>query len=184
MPLFKRDSGIAIVTAAGIVQVTVKPRFHPLLFIVEGGALAAFIFFGWNRGLVLFRAQPLLFSFLVLAIATSIWHQLSGSEEIEFDGQKQTLVIRRNVLGWLHTREFAFSDLSALEPRYGEDDESNPDGLRFKAGARTITFAKGINADQADRVIAAVQDAMPEAAHRLLSENDPFDQHFTTLNLR
>ena len=184
MPLLKRDSGMAIVTASGIVQVTVKPRFHPLLFIVEGGALAAFLYFGWNRGLVLFRAQPLLFSLLVLAVATSIWHQLSGSEEIEFDGQKQTLVIRRSVLGWAHTREFAFSDLSALEPRYGEDDESNRDGLRCKAGTGTITFAKGINADQADRVIAAVQDAMPEAAHRLLSENDPFDQHFTTLNLR
>jgi hypothetical protein len=167
-----------------MVRVNVKPRFHPLLFIIEGGALAAFIYFGWDRGLALFRAQPLLFSLVVLGIATSIWHQLSGSEEIEFNGQKQILLVRRSVLGWPRTREFAFNELSALEPRYGEDDESNPDGLSCRAGGRTITFGKGLNAGQADSVIAAVQCAMPETAHRLLSGNDPFEQHFTTLKLR
>jgi hypothetical protein len=184
MPLFKKDSEIAIASASGMLQVTVKPRFHPLLFILEAVALIGFAYFGRNQGLAFYRTQPLFFSLLVLGIAASLWHQLSGSEQIEFDGQKQVLVIRRSVLGWPHAREFAFNDLSALEPRYAEDDESNPDGLRCKAGARTITFGRGLNAEQADRILAELQRALPDAAHRLLSGNDPFGIHFTTLNLK
>lgn len=184
MPLFKRDSEIAIMSASGMLRVTVKPRFHPLVFIVEGAALAGFIFFGWKQGWALHGQPSFLFSLLALGIGTSIWHQLSGSEEIEFNGQTQTLVVRRSVLGWPRTTELAFNDLSALEPRYARENEGNSDGLRCKAGDRTITFGKGLSEDQVDGVLAELQRALPEVAHRLLSGNDPFEKHFTTLNLR
>jgi hypothetical protein len=179
---FKRASEIQILGASGMLRVTVKPKSGPSLLVLQAGALAVFIYFGWNRWLSFYRREPIFFIFLAVGIASSLWFQLSGSEEIEFDGQRQILAIRRRVLGWPLTREFSLDQVSALEPRYA-DENNNPDGLRCKVGIRTITFGKGINAEQADRILAELQSALPDAAHRLLAGTDPFGKHFTTLKL-
>ena len=180
---FKRESEIEILGASGMLRVTIKPKSGPSLFVLQAACLAAFIYFGWNGWRSFHGEGPLWFTLLLVGIASSLWFQLSGSEEIEFDGQRQVLAIRRRVLGWPRTREFSLNAVSALEPRYAEED-TNPDGLRCKVGFGTITFGKGVNAEQADRILAELQRSLPDAAHQLLAGSDPFGKHFTTLKLR
>jgi hypothetical protein len=181
MQWFKKESEIEILGASGMLRVTVKPKFRPSLLVFQAGCLAAFIYFGWNRWLAFVREEPVYSTMFAVGIASSLWYQLSGSEEIEFDGQRKVLAIRRSIFGWPRTGEYALDDVTALEPRDAEDN--NSDGLRCKVGSRPITFAKGVNAEQADRILAELQRALPDAAHQLLAGNDPFGKHFTTLKL-
>jgi len=182
MWLGKKESEVEIQRASGMLRVTVKPKRNPILLFVEVGVIAAFVYLKWNRLPAMFQRDPIYWTLLGLGVVTSLWFQLSGSEEIEFDGQRQLLVIRRSLLGWPRTWEYVFPDICALGRR--EPTDNNPDGLTCRWNGRTITFAKGISSEQADDVLSELQQALPDAAHGLMAGGDPFGKHFIALNLQ
>lgn len=179
---FKKECEIEAWGASAMLRVTVKPKFQPLPLALEALGLAVFIVLGWNRWLDLYRRLPSFFILFLIGAVTSLWYRFTGAEEIEFDGQRRVLTIRENILGWPRVREYSLDAVSALEPRY-DQNQDGPQGLCCKVGKRTITFGKGVNAEQANRILAELQRAFPEASHAFLAGNDPFDKHFTTLKL-
>ena len=55
--------------------------------------------------------------------------------------------------------------------------------FRCKVGWRRVSFGKYLSQEQADRVIAELETALPNVAKHLLSGPDPFQRHVDTLKV-
>ena len=171
-------------SASGMLRIAVKPQFNLLVSLAQAAGVGGYVYL-FRTGWLGSHRQLGGYSFVLAAgLAASLWFQLSGAEEIEFDGQQQVLRVRRSGLRWPRVSEYPLDSVSALETRYGYDDrDAEPDGLCCRVGNLPVSFAKGLNAEQADKVLAELQSAFPDLAHRLLTGKEPFGDHFTTLKL-
>jgi hypothetical protein len=163
MGLFSDRAKMEIVAASGGLRVGVQPSPSPALMGLEAVttfAFAVFVFRQWPKLPLLFH---ILLPWAVIAAILAWFYQLSGSEVIEFDLQK--LTIRRYVLGWERTREYAVENCSELDWRKQSSEDRY--GLQCMCGWRTIRFAQYVSESQAIEILTALQKELPDVAQRM-----------------
>ena len=177
---FNQEADVEISATSGTLRVTVHPKTHWFLMLVEVAIVASLVmslYRDWDRMTLLPRGL------LLWAIAGAVvawFYQLSGSEIIEFDAQK--LIIRKDILGWQRNREYSIEDCHELEWRE-KKGKSGRCGLQCKVGWRTVTFGEYVSDEKAIEILAVLQNQLPDLAQKLLVTSDPTKKHFTTLDL-
>jgi len=178
MSRFSQETEVEIIVASGTVRVTIHPKPHWFFLLFQAAVMIVFariLFQHWG-------AMPVLFGILALcAIGAELigwFYQLSGSEVIEFDSQ--TLVIRKDVLGWQPVSEYLIDNCTGLDSLENSEDHCS---LQCKVGWRTIRFAQYISPEKAMEILAALHDALPEAAERMGATRGSVKNQITTLDL-
>lgn len=173
------EADVEISARSGMLRVTVHPKTHWLLMLVQVAVIAFFslyLYRGWTGISLLFRGLLL---WAVACAVTAWFYQLSGSELIEIDSQKMT--IRKNILGWERTSEYPLEDCSELEWREPREDDYY--GLQCKVGWKTVRFGEYVSEARAIEILTVLQRQLPEIADKMLKGPDSSKKHFTTLGL-
>lgn len=180
MKLFDTTPEIEIVTASGMLRVTLRSKVSVPLVLLEA---VAFIFFDvelfryWSKGPVLFRVFAVWV--LVSAPIALLLQVFSGVEVIEFDTQKLTVL--RDFHSWERRREYSLENCSELD--WARGSEGTPESLRCKIGWKTIRFGKNLSEEQAAEILGALRQALPDVARRICAGIGS-TKHFITLDLR
>jgi hypothetical protein len=142
--------------------VRILPRIHWLVGIAT---LAFDVFFIK----LTYRFWPVMTPFirvtwvLVLVSTVSAWiYQLSGEEILEFDSQK--LSLRKGIHGWERKREYKISECTDLEWHEGHEGDSF---LSCKAGRRSIQFGNKLSENDANKILIALQQNLPDVAQKI-----------------
>lgn len=164
MNWYKREAAaVEISTASGLVRVAVRPETH--WFFMAAQAVVVLLL---ARALIgRWASTPLLWRGLVLwgviAAVVAWFYQLSGSEVIEFGPQKLSLC--KDILGWERRLEYRVEECTELQwHKPGEGDNSS---LQCKVGWRRIRFGEYISEEQANEILAALQNKLPEVAQKM-----------------
>lgn len=175
----KQEAQVEISTLSGMLHVTVHPKTHWLLMLVEVAIIVILdvsLFREWAAISLLFRGL-LLWGTIAAVIAW--FYQLSGSEVIEID--PQYLSLHKSVLGWDRTSKYRIGDCRELE--YREQGENDRFGLQCKVGWKTIRFGEYISEDKAIEILTLLQREFPDIAEKLLATPDSSKKHFMVLGL-
>lgn len=182
-----------------LLRVTIRPT-RPWLAIplqVGGLLLAMGIFYyfvfatelSWPEdAAVLYAGIGIAF---VVVLQTIV--QFLGAEMIEINAD--TITVRKMFFGWEHKREYAVKDCSELEWKEGSDFLAHIlgglaflfpgrllPGFKCKVGKRTVTLSKNLSEHDVNRILAALQQALPVVSQQLNAY--PLDgEKFTTLKL-
>lgn len=179
MGLFADKAEVKIDVVSGVLRVRVRPRptalslvVNAIIIVVFGAASLA----SWQHTAWLMRACET----LVLAGSVFAWFQkLSGFEE-EIEIGEHRIRINREVFGWHKVSEFPIEKCSDLDLQTDSKDSRQ---LQFRFGRwRTIEFGYSMSKEQAEQVIDALADSLPDVARRLLPSLD-ITKAWTTLNL-
>jgi uncharacterized membrane protein len=178
MKALNHKAEVEMVFASGAFRVSVRPAPHWLLLLAETAflTLSAFMTFRSWHGTPWVGWTVI----GILALSTAVvWLKVffGSQEEIEFDAQH--LRIRRETLGWNRTSEYPIERCSDLEILTNSE---GPESLQCRFGWRTLQFGSYLSEEQAEKVIAALQDALPHVAQKLLPSLD-ITQHWTTLGV-
>ena len=174
----KHHAEVETTIASGIFRVVIRPspRCWPLTF--QAGIIVLFALVCIRSWKTIPLIERVLISGAVIAGIAAWCEQLFGfSEIIEFD--QKNIRIRTEILGWERMREYPTEQCCDLQV---QDLTSDPHGLQFRVGWRTIEFADYLSEQQAIEVISALQDALPDIAPKLLPSVD-ITKHFTRLGL-
>lgn len=107
------------------------------------------------------------------------FQQLSGLEE-EIEIGDHGIRIRREILGWNKISEYSIEQCSDLDVQTNKGDSRR---LQFRFGKwRTIEFGNHISEEQAENILDALAESLPEIAQKLLPSIDII-KHWTTLDL-
>jgi hypothetical protein len=164
-PFLQQRAAMEIVNAFGVLRATIDYKYPLTLLLFEVLGLTGVTFYGWER---LFLTMPGGRGPIYVAVFTALnlvalGYQLTASQTIELNDRQ--LVISRTNLGWQRTSAYALEKCSHLEWRkyWGK-----PGSFRCKVGWRTISFAKYLSDEQANRLIAELRNSLPDVARRLL----------------
>lgn len=171
---------IEILNASDALRIEVRPKPSAVALAFEGSVLCLFAYFVWKDWTAIGLFSRILLSCGLAAALGSILYQLSGSETIEID--HKSLTISRRNLPFSRTAHYPVSRCSELTVLNASEDQVS--GLQFKAGWKTVRFARYIDDEQADSIISELQHTLPDVAAQLLSSSGGFGSHFTTLNLK
>lgn len=180
MGIFDRTAKVEIMAVSGAVRVTIQPEPNALALVVEA---AGIILFGAYTAHQWHHLSLLMRTFYVWGDITGIiaWlYQLSGTEEIQFDAEN--LTINKNTLGWGKTRRYPTASCNELE-WWPQSRESHRYALRCKVGWRKVGFADYISESQADEILAALQQYLPDVAKTMGATPGAGRSHFTKLGL-
>jgi hypothetical protein len=169
-------ANLEITSTSGVVRVTVRSGMGWFVILFDIALLVIF-----SRTIVrTWPGMPLFNRAIIIAAVTGVFlaslYQLAGAEIIEIDQRK--LTIRGEIFGIRRTREYAIEKCSSLEGR--QRTRGNHDGMKCKVGWRTITFGRYVTDEQTDQILAALQNALPDVARKLLALDS---SEFTTLHL-
>jgi hypothetical protein len=169
-------ANLEITSTSGVVCVTVRSGMGWFVILFDIALLVIL-----SRTIVrTWPGMPLFNRAIIIAVVTSVFlaslYQLVGSEIIEIDQRK--LTIRGEIFGIGRTREYAIESCSSLEGR--QRTRGSHDGMKCKVGRRTITFGRYVTDEQTDQILAALQNALPDVARKLLASDS---SEFTTLHL-
>jgi hypothetical protein len=179
MKLVSSKAEVEIVVASGALRVSICPRPTLGLLLTTAGLIVAFVAISahsWWQSPTLVRIGE---AIAVLGAVVAWFAQLSGSEEQIEIGQ-QGIRISRDILGWNSVSEFPIEQCSDLDV---QSDSERSGRLQFRFGKwRTIEFGNHISNEQAEKVLDALADSLPEIARQLLPSLD-ITKHWTTLDL-
>jgi len=179
MGLFADRAEIEIGTSSGILRVLVCPQPTLASLLLTAAVIVAFVVASaltWRHAAFVERVGEILITF---GAVYAWFQQLSGSEE-EIEIGDRAIRIRREVLGWNRISEYPLEQCSDLELQTTQDDSRR---LQFRFGKwRTIEFGNYISEEQAEKVLAALADSLPEIARKLLPSLD-ITKHWATLHL-
>ncbi|HET9407136.1 MAG TPA: hypothetical protein VFO39_07845 [Candidatus Sulfotelmatobacter sp.] len=179
MALFEHHVEMEVVSGPGLLRAVLRLRPSGALLGIEIVTIVFVDFLllrNWHTQSLLERGLRL---FIVLSGLVAMVKLLSGSEEIiEIDSS--TLKITKEILGWNRTTEYPIDRCSDFQARA---EEGHVGGLQCRVGRwKTIKFADYLSEEQAEEVIAALQDALPDIAEKLLPSMD-ITKHWTMLRL-
>jgi hypothetical protein len=178
MKFLRPQCKVEMLSASGILRVTITPQFN-VWVVVELVGFIAFFAILWKQSPNFYRENPVFWTLFLLALLRGFWYQVSGSEEIEFSQQR--LLLHKDRPLWPLNREYPLAECSGLQTL--EPSEDNSDTLSCRVGTTRVTFGANLSSEQADSIIIELQRALPDAADQLLSSPQVFGKHFTTLNL-
>lgn len=175
---FVSTAEVEIGTTSGALRVLVRPRptlTSLLLTAAIIGAFAAASLSDWQRtGSV----EHILEILVVFGGAVAWFQQLSGSEE-EIEIGDREIRIRREILGWNRISEYSIERCSDLDIQTKNGESRR---LQFRFGKwRTIEFGNHMSKEQAEKVLDALAESLPELARKLLPSID-ITKHWTTLD--
>jgi hypothetical protein len=176
MKFLRHHSEVEMLGGSGMLRVNITPALSSVVYL-EAMALAGILLVGWRSMAADFREHPIRYSFYLLGLLSTLWYQIAGSEEIEFDAQR--VMIRKNRPWWRQTREYPMETCNGLEVL----DTDDRNRFSFKAAGITVSFGRDLSASQADEILDELQRVLPDVSHRLLAGNDVFSRHFTLLKL-
>ena len=106
---------------------------------------------------------------------------LSHSESV-FEFGRNVLQIKRPFFaGFARTSEFAVAKCTELTWR--EPDGEDESVLEFEYGLRTIKFGSGLTTQQAQEILAALQEHLPDVAQQMGMSFAEEKAHYTRLRL-
>ena len=178
MRLPNTDPTIEVSTSSGTLTVTVHPARSWLVVVLELGTFAVFAYFGYKSWPSLSQSFRAVFALAILSGTVGLLFQWSGVEVIEINADKITL--SNSVHGWERKREYETKNCRELE--WMESGEHRSDRLQFKTGRRTISFGQDLTEGQANQILAALQQTLPNVAQQLCSY-PAGKKHFLTLGL-
>jgi hypothetical protein len=155
---------IEISTSSGMLIVRIHPRIHwlPGLAMLAGDVLfAMFLYRFWT--FIPWFVRIIYVLILVSTVPTWIY-ELAGEEILEFDSQK--LTVRRGIHGWERKQEYRISECSDLEWHRGRKGNSS---LGCKAGRSTVHFGKKLSENDANKILTALQQTLPDVAQKICS---------------
>jgi hypothetical protein len=176
---FKQTARVEVAVISGTVRVTVQPAPHWMLLLLQAGVIGMFAVLSF-RARVTMSLIPRILSSLVVIAAIEEWlRQVFGSAEvIEFDSKH--LRVRKETFGWERIREYPLEQCSDLTL---QDESGSPHGLQCRLGRwKTIEFGDYLSQRQAIEVLSALQNGLPDVAHRILLSID-ITKPFSRLNL-
>jgi uncharacterized membrane protein len=179
MKFFKGRCEIEMLGGCGSLQVNIRPVMGPA-FYLEIATLAVILLFGWKTLPATFHDHPIDTTCFFAALLSTLWYQITGSEEIEFDPQR--LVVRKNLAWGPQTREYRLDTCDALEVL--DEKKDGPDRFSLNAAGRTVSFGRNLSVEQAYKVLDELKKALPDVSYRLLQNGDYFSKRLTLLNLR
>jgi len=175
---FRTDPKVGVLATSGMLRVMVDPTPHWIVALLELAGMAVvatFVYRSWGQIALTLR---ILFSVGFISSAFGLLYQLSGTEVIEFDGQR--LIISKGVHGWERKREYQVKDCSELECK--ESSEHAHSSLKCRVGWKAVTFGEYISESQAIEILTALQRTLPDVAQKVCSYPED-KQHFITLGL-
>ena len=179
MGLFADEAEVKIVAASGVLRISVRPQPTLTSLLVSAVLIIGFALmslFSWRQSAVVIRVGELL---LVLGAIFAWFQQLSGSEE-EIEIGQRGVRISREIFGWHRVSEFPIEQCSDLDLQTDKEDSRR---LQFRVGKwRTIEFGNYMSKEQAEKVLDALADSLPEVAQKLLPSLD-ITKHWTMLHL-
>ena len=167
---------VDVVASSGMVSVTVHPtpNWQAGLAAVVGDILIAGLLYEyWPITGFFMRA---IWIFVMASTVLGLVYQLLGEEVIEIDSRN--LTIHKGIHGWERTREYQISRCSDLEWKVGRGASR----LSLKVSGWPKTFAKNISEADADKVLSAIQQTLPDVARQICANPDA-KKHFITLGL-
>jgi hypothetical protein len=165
---------VDVVSRSGMLCVTVHPtpNWQAGLLAVGGDILLAVLLYqDWPITTFFMRAVWIL---LMISAVLGWVYQLLGEEVIEVDSRK--LTIYKGIHGWERTRVYQISECSDLEWHAGHRGGSF---MGCKVGSWPRTFAKNISEADADKVLSALQQTLPDVAQQICAKPG----HFIALGL-
>jgi Integral membrane protein (DUF2244) len=162
-PFLQPRAEVEMVYASGVFRVAIEYNPPLVVLLLEVSGILGVLFWGWDKQWQLipgFRVWGVvLLVFNLVAIASRI----SESQVVEFDDRKVS--VSRSNLGWQRTREYALEKCSGLQWR---KRMGKPNDFVFKYGWRTVSFGTHLRQEQADRLLAGLQNSLPDVAKRLM----------------
>jgi hypothetical protein len=179
MGLFADRAGVEIRLTSGALRVSVRPQPTLASLLLTAALIVAFVaasVSAWRRAALVERIGEILITF---GAVFAWFQQLSGSEE-EIEIGEQGIRIRREVFGWSRISEYSLEQCSDLDLQTTKDDSHR---LQFRLGKwRTIEFGNYMSEKQAENVLNALADSLPEIARKLLPSLD-ITKHWNNLHL-
>ncbi|HEY6305010.1 MAG TPA: hypothetical protein VI488_00965 [Candidatus Angelobacter sp.] len=169
---------VDMVNASGVFRVTIDYKHPVVILLYEAMAIAGALFLGWERQWTWISSLwgPWVVAALIALNLVVLGYRLTATEVIEFSDRQ--LVVSRTNLGWQRTSEYSLEKCSKLE---WNKPWGKPGTFRCKFGWRTISFGEYFSQEQADRLMAELQTALPNVAKHLLGGLEPLPRHFDTL---
>jgi Integral membrane protein (DUF2244) len=162
-PFLQPRAEVEMVYGSGVFRVAIEYKPPLLVLLLEASGILGVLFWGWDKQWQFipgFRVGGVaLLVFNLVAIASRI----SESQVVEFDDRKVS--VSRTNLGWQRTREYALEKCSGLQWR---KRMGKPNDFVFKYGWRTVSFGTHLRQEQADRLLAGLQNSLPNVAKRLM----------------
>ena len=174
----RHQSEVEMMGGSGMLRVNITPALSVMVYM-EAAVLAALLLFGWRYLTAHFSEHPIKYPLYLLGLLSTLWYQIAGSEEIEFDAQR--LVIRKNRPWWRQSREYPVETCTGL--KVCDTDDDNRDRFSVKTGGTTVKFGRDLSTSQAYDILDELHKALPDVSRQLLQRNDPFTSHFILLNL-
>jgi len=177
MTAFFDGPKVDVMASSGRLCVTVHPRPHWQAGLVALGGdviFAAVLYHFWYLSPLSLRVIWIVM--LVSTLFSSVY-QFLGEEIIEIDSQK--LSIRKGIHGWERKREYQINECSNLEWDAGRKRGSY---LTCKVGRWPIKFGNGLSENDANEILSALQQTLPDVAQRICAYPGG-KEHFITLGL-
>jgi hypothetical protein len=174
-----RKANVEVATISGVLRVEVHAGINWLSVIFEIVLFGFFVRAIASSWLKLSFFDRIFNAWIVAAGVVGVFHLLRHSELIEFD--RENLTIRRTFLGWERTSRYRVDDLSELTWRVQEGE--NHFALECKAGMRRIQFGQYVTEQQAQEILAALQQSLPDVAQKMGMSSDDQKSHITQLGL-
>lgn len=181
MGFLEQNTQVDITSTSGVIRVTISsdPNFIAAAF--QTACMTLFFWIGAHSLLNLPRIWQIGIALAATVTATRIFRMVRHSEQlIEFG--KEKLKIGRVLAGFERTSEYDVQKCTGLtwrEPRESEDGSV----LEFKYGLRKVSFGAGLSAQQAQEILASLQQYMPETAQTMGMSHASAPSHFTRLRL-
>ena len=178
MKLFDYEPKVEIVAASGRLRVTIQPKPSLFLMLFEAAGIIVCLVIAIREWSVLSYLLRALLAWVECSTVVAWFYQLSGSEEVEFDSQK--LTVRKNTFAWQGTKEYSVLDCRELE--WEAPSKHERQGLKCKSGWRTIHFGDYVSEVQANQIMTALQETLPDV-FRTMGPMPSFGKSFVTLGL-
>ena len=178
---FARKYSLEITPISGVLRVTLSSGPH--LWDAAFDAIASGVFFWFLlphvHTLSIFRR-----SVIAVCAASAVGGivQLLRPSESVFEFGKDLFRIKKPAFaGIARTTEYAVRKCSDLT--WHEPDDEAASVLEFKYGSRTINFGGGLTVQQAQDILASLQEHLPDVAQRMGISFSDEKSHYTRLGL-
>jgi hypothetical protein len=177
---FANKHSVEIVPISGVLRITVSSG--PDLWGAAFDAIicGVFLWFLLPHIHTLSSVGRVMLALAVASVVAGTLQLLKHSESIFEFGSDVLRIKRPYFAGFARTSEFAIAKCSELTWHEPDEDGSV---LEFKHGFRTIQFGVGLTIEQAQSVLASLQQHLPDVAQRMGLSFSEERSHYTRLGL-
>ena len=179
MGLLDRKANVQVATISGVLRVEVHVGVNWLSVGLEIAFFGFFVYAITTSWLRLSFFNRIYQAWLVAAALVGIFHLLRHSEAFDFD--RENLTIRRTILGWERTSTYRMDGCSELTWRVQDDRDHF--ALECKVGMRKIKFGQYVSEQQAQEILTALQQSLPDVAQKMGMSSEDRKSHIMRLGL-